>query len=147
MPPRKNESLPKSYKTIDHTADIGIRVFGRDASELFIQAGTALFEQIVEIDHRASDQQHHLTVTGSDWPDLMVNWLRELLYLWTGRELLMVGLEIENIEAFSLTAKVDTASYNPDDHLILNEIKAVTYHGIDVSQGPSGWEATIIFDI
>jgi len=147
MPHRERESLPKPYKTIDHTADIGIRVFGRDASELFTQAGIALFEQIAEVDRRVSDAQLDLIVSGSDWPDLMVNWLRELLYLWTGRELLVVGFDIEKIEARSLAARVEAARYNPDHHVILNEIKAVTYHGIDVSQGPSGWEATVIFDI
>lgn len=144
MPRTENDPY---YETIDHTADIGIRVFGKDAEELFARAGAALFEQITDSGRIAPEKQRHLTVSGIDWPDLMVNWLRELLYLWTGGEQLLVGVEIEKLAEFSLAATVGTVSYNPDYHVILNEIKAVTYHGIDVSQRPLRWEATVIFDI
>jgi len=144
MPRTENDP---HYEIIDHTADSGIRVFGKDAEELFARAGTALFEQITDSGRIVPQTQHHVTVSGIDWPDLMVNWLRELLYLWTGRELLVVGVEIDKLVEFSLAATVGTVTYNPKHHMILSEIKAVTYHGIDVSHRPLGWEATIIFDI
>ena len=147
MPSRKNERDVKPYTTIDHTADIGIRVFGKNGAELFGHAGMALFEQITETRRFVPENQIDLTVSGRDWPDLMVNWLRELLYLWTGLDLLVVGVRIDKIEAFRLRATVDTVRYIPETHRILQEIKAVTYHGLDVRKTDSGWEATVIFDI
>ena len=37
------------YELIDHTADIGMRVFGTTLAELFENAGVALFELIADI--------------------------------------------------------------------------------------------------
>jgi len=135
------------YETFDHTADLGIRVFGKDAVDLFAKSGTALFELITETGSTAAEAQVTLTVSGVDWPDVMVNWLRELLYLWTGRELLVVTIEIQSLEEFRIVADVGLVPFRPEVHPILQEVKAVTYHGLDVQQKNGGWEATIIFDI
>ncbi|MCK4436526.1 archease, partial [bacterium] len=34
----------KKYETFDHTADLGIRVFGKTREELFANAGYAMFD-------------------------------------------------------------------------------------------------------
>ncbi len=81
---------------MDPTADCGIQVFGKDLKALFENAGIALFDLIADISLVKSGFEYPVQVSGSDWPDLMVNWLRELLYLWTGRELL--GKEIKVLE-------------------------------------------------
>ena len=36
------------YKPIDHTADFGIHVFGKDEKSLFENAGLALFEVMID---------------------------------------------------------------------------------------------------
>ena len=37
--------------------------------------------------------------------------------------------------------------FDPQQHEILKDVKAVTYHGISVDRTDTGWEATIIFDV
>ncbi len=135
------------YETIDHTADFGIHVFGADAKDLFANAAFALFDLITDIDALKGLNEHEVHITGDDWPDTMVNWLRELLYLWTCKEMLVKTTDIFYLTEHELTAKVNFDPYDPDRHEIKNEIKAVTYHQIQVEKGPLGWESKIIFDV
>lgn len=135
------------YRLIDHTADFGLHVFGADPKELFANAAYALFDVIAEAGSLTGLEEKNIRVTGDDWPDLMVNWLRELLYFWSGREMLLKSVDILSLSEHELLAKVQFDPYNPDQHTINTEIKAVTYHQIQVGSGSSGWQAKIIFDV
>jgi protein archease len=135
------------YKLIDHTADFGIHVFGSDLKDLFSNAAFAMFDQITIVKDLQPEKELKIHVTGSDWPDLMINWLRELLYLWTGKERLVGKVNIFSISEYELSATVKFDPYNSDRHVMTNDIKAVTYHQIQVNQLESGWEARIIFDV
>ena len=135
------------YEVIDHTADFGIHVFGADAKDLFANAAFALFDLITDIDALKGLNEHEVHITGDDWPDTMVNWLRELLYLWTCKEMLVKMADISYLTEHELTARVNFDPYDPDRHEIKNEIKAVTYHQIQVEKVPLGWESKIIFDV
>ena len=137
----------KKYKLIDHTADFGIHVFGADPKELFANAAFATFDMLTEIDSLKSLEAATIRVTGDDWPDLMVNWLRELLYFWNGKELLVKKVKILALSENKLSANVELDPFDPARHEIKIEIKAVTYHQIQVSSSPQGWEAKIIFDV
>ncbi|RPJ16772.1 MAG: archease, partial [Desulfobacteraceae bacterium] len=77
------------YEIIDHTADFGIEVRGADLKELFENAAYAMFDVITDTEDLNALSEISVNVTGEDWPELMVNWLRELLYLWTGKGLLV----------------------------------------------------------
>ena len=135
------------YEMIDHTADLGIHVFGADAKDLFANAAFALFDLITDINALKGLNEHEVRITGDDWPDTMVNWLRELLYLWTCKKMLVKIVNISYLTEHELTAKVNFDPYDPDHHEIKNEIKAVTYHQIQVEKGLLGWESKIIFDV
>ena len=135
------------YELINHTADLGIRVFGSDPGDLFASAALAMFDQIIAVKISSGDRRHRMTVTGADWADLMVNWLRELLYLWSVRELLVATVDISSITESKVTAEITGSTFDTGRHPIKNEIKAVTYHQIKVVHGAMGWEAQVIFDI
>jgi SHS2 domain-containing protein len=139
--------MKHKYTLIDHTADFGIHVYGSDSKELFANAAWALFDLITEMDQLTGLDSCRIEVSGDDWSDLMVNWLREVLYLWNGKELLVKKARILSLSETKLSATVDYDPFNPDRHVIKIEIKAVTYHQIQVNSSPSGWEARIICDI
>lgn len=139
--------MTKKYKLIDHTADFGIQVFGSNPKALFTNAAYALSDLLTDINFLNGQNKRQITVTGSDWPDLMVNWLRELLYLWAGNELLVKSAKVQKITASEINAILCYDAYDPGRHVIKNEIKAVTYHQIQVAPYPRGWEARIIFDV
>ena len=41
--------LTKTFQTFEHTADIGIRAFGRDLPEAFGNAARGMFSQITDL--------------------------------------------------------------------------------------------------
>ena len=135
------------YRLIDHTADFGVQVFGADAKELFSNAALAMFDLITEVESLKELNSMDISISGEDWPDLMINWLRELLFLWNGKELLVKKADITTLSENNLSAKVYFDPYDPDRHVINIEVKAVTYHQIQVTSGSSGWEARVIFDV
>jgi len=135
------------YKIIDHTADFGLHVFGTDPQDLFANAARAMFELITDPQTVNATQSLTVTVEGVDWPDLMVNWLRELLYLWAGRQLLVGAIDIQQASDKKITAIIAADRFDPQRHPVQTEIKAVTYHEIQVKCESTGWEAKIIFDV
>lgn len=139
--------MKKPYTLLDHTADLRVRIVGRGLPELFENAGLALAELICDPACLAEKEQLTIAVSGDDLPDLMVNCLRELLYLWTGAEKLIKRVRVTAIAGTSVSVVVTTDTYNPARHAILNEIKAVTYHQIAVEPTDDGWQANVVFDI
>ena len=134
------------YKLIDHIADFGIHVFGNDEKQLFEHAALAMFELLVEAGSPGECRQHQVSIEGNDWPDLMVNWLRELLYLWTGQQTILRSTIVEDLTEQRISACVSLEPFQKEQHNILSEIKAVTYHQIQVGPVGNHWEAKIIFD-
>jgi len=140
-------SAQVKYRFIDHTADLGLHVFGADPSELFATAARAMFDIMVSPESIHAMQSLNLQVEGADWPDLMVNWLRELLYLWTGEENILRSIAVAELTPYRISAWVDLEPFQAKQHPVLNEIKAVTYHQIQAGPESDHWEAKIIFDV
>ena len=135
------------YRITDHTADLGVVLTARDGPALYALAAQALFEQLAAPETLAARERRAITVEGGDPTDLMVNWLRELLYLWHGHQLLVARVEIEALNATRLQATLDCDRFDPRRHEIRTEIKAVTYHRARVEKGPEGWRGEVVFDV
>ncbi len=140
-------STPLPYQIIDHTADLGIIVKGPDVENLFILAAQAMTDLIVKGDISEKTATRDVLVEGEDFPDLMVRWLGEILYLFEGENLIVNSIEIKSISPIQLKSTLTLTSFEPKHHQVLREIKAVTYHQISVNKSDDGWEAKIIFDI
>ena len=140
-------STPLTYQVIDHTADLGIIVKGPDIKSLFILAAQAMTDLMVKGDISEKTAIRDVLVEGEDFPDLMVRWLGEILYLFEGENLILNSTEIKSIGPMGLQATLTLTSFEPKHHEVLREIKAVTYHQIAVDKANDGWEARVIFDI
>jgi SHS2 domain-containing protein len=142
---RYQVTLP--YKTFNHTADLGVEICGPDCNQLFINAGRTLFDLICGTS--AIDEKVALPVTaeGGGYEDLMVSWLRELLYLHQVKGDLLSAFIIHQLDENRLIATVKGEQFDARRHGPLREIKAVTYHQLTIEQSEEGWTARIVFDI
>jgi len=136
-----------SYQIIDHTADLGIIVEGTDEKNLFIRAAQAMTDLMVEGDISKKTVIKDVSLQGEDFPDLMVRWLGEILYLFDGESLIVNSIEIKSISPTKLKSTLTLSSFEPEHHQVKREIKAVTYHQISVDKTNDGWQARVIFDI
>ncbi|GJQ59054.1 MAG: archease [Candidatus Scalindua sp. AMX11] len=141
----------KRYTLIDHTADIGIDIFGDTLSDLFSNAGFAMFDIITDITTVEAKDQRIIKVEGIDREQLLVDWLGELLYLYDVKNLLFKDFLItdmnENQLTASLTATIRGEKYCETKHTINTEIKAVTHHALSVKLEHNRWKARVIFDL
>lgn len=136
------------YRVIDHTADLRIRITAATIGKLFDNAAIALFDLILDRKKSTGTVTYlPISADGRDRPDLMVAWLRELLYLWNGKERVVETVRIDRLTEQRIEACVGTVPYVPEQHRVKTEIKAVTYHQIQVLHRLTGWEATVIFDV
>lgn len=138
------------YRVFDHTADLGIEVFGKTQAELFSRTALALSDLLVEgVDAQmaASTQARTLVVDGADSPDLFVNFLREILYLFNGEGLVLTACRIARIDAGRLTADIRCCRYDARRHRVRTDIKAVTYHQAAVVRTAKGWQGRVVFDV
>jgi len=135
------------YKTFDHTADLGVEVYGEDQKHLFSNAGFALFDLISGADAIEVKTSLDLTVEEMNLDDLMVNWLRELLYLHQSERYLFRDFIIHEIDEKVLRATLKGEKCDPLRYELIREIKAVTYHQNKVIYEKGRWVSRIVFDI
>ena len=136
-----------AYRLIEHTADAGIEVTAPDAKTLFTETGRALCDLLATAEGPCDELAYEIALDGADWTDLMINWLRELLYLFNGRELLARRIAITRLDPRQIAARLACDRVDGRRHVAGHEIKAVTYHQARVTAGAEGWQARVIFDL
>ena len=141
-----NESTPY-YIQMDHTADLAIRVYGEDPKALFKNAGRALMDLMIVKASGDDAANIEIAIEGEDLPDLMVRWLGEILYLFEGEGVVATEFDIHELESKKLRATVGGVPFDPEIHEVLTDIKAVTYHQIEVAPRWGRWEAEVTFDV
>jgi SHS2 domain-containing protein len=141
------DSHKPNFTLLDHTADLGIIVSGKDLTNLFEGAAQSMIQIMVRAKPAKKTKALKLTVSGEDLADLMVRWLGEILYLFEGENEVVTAVHIDSISPSHLDASLETVPFDLDLHEMLCEIKAVTYHQIEVAKKDDHWEAKIIFDV
>ena len=137
----------KRFEVLDHTADIGLVIYGEDLRELFDNAGEAFFHLITDLRKVKRRVERRIDIGGESLDRLMVDWLSELLYLHDVENLLFRGFKVESVGEGGLKAIVEGEPFQEGVHVIKTEVKAVTYHQIEVRQEEGRWRARVILDL
>lgn len=137
----------KRFKILDHTADIGLIIYGEDLKALFGNAGEAFFHLMTDLRRVRLRIERQIVLRGESLERLMVDWLGELLYLHDVENLLFRRFRIESIGEDGLKAVAKGEPFREGIHEIKREVKAVTYHQLRVEQKSEGWRAQVIFDL
>ena len=137
----------KRFEVLDHTADIGLIVYGESLKTLFENAGEAFFHLITDLKKVKRRVEKRIEIKGENLERLMVDWLSELLYLHDVENLLFKGFKVESVGEGGLKARVKGEPFQEGVHVIKTGVKAVTYHQIEVRKENGRWRAQIIFDL
>lgn len=140
-------SSGKKFRFLNHTADLGILVYGEDRKELFTNAAEAFFSIITDLFRVRENTERIVRVESPHLEDLMVQWLAELLYMHDVDGLLFKKFSIDELDSGVLKARVRGEPFDESRHVIKTQIKAVTYHQIQVRKEKGTWKARVIFDL
>lgn len=133
-----------SFEILEHTADLKIRVIGNDLPELFINAGLAIAAQ-----QQVKDQLlkkpiwESVEIKSADQKSLLIDWLNEILSRSDLNDKVYTNFQIEELSETRLQARI--AGQKVTQKQI--DIKAATYHDLEIRQVNSHWQAIIVFDI
>jgi len=135
------------YRVFDHTADLGVEIFGHTLEDMFVNAAYAVFDLMTDLHLVRSGTEKIIVVDGEGIEDLLVNYLREILYLFNGEGFLPKQCSVAISDPSHLQANLSGEAFDRDRHPIHMEIKAVTYHQISVTKTTDGWVARVILDV
>ena len=137
----------KKYELIDHTADIGLKVYGKDIKEIFENAARGMFEIIADLENVKPREKRTIELKGSATDELLIFWLSELLFQYEVYQILFTDFVVDKISQFSIIANAYGQRFDKNLHEIKTEIKAVTYHDLKIEKVNFGWQAQVIFDV
>jgi SHS2 domain-containing protein len=134
----------KKYEILEHKADLKIRAFGRTKEELFSNCLFGMSESMgSEVKNREKASQE-IKINSPDFTALLVDFLSEALYLSQTNKEIYFEVSFKNFSDNKLEGRLSGQKVERFGE----DIKAVTYHGLDICQGKDGiWEAVILFDI
>jgi len=137
----------KTYELIDHTADIGVKAYGKTLSEAFQNAAKGMFDIITDSSEIESVGQYNISLDAQDLEQLLVDFLSELLYLHSANNLVFGFFKVDlNDKKNSLNATIFGEKLDVSKHKIGSEIKAVTYHMLKVKKSKPV-HVQVLFDI
>jgi SHS2 domain-containing protein len=135
------------YEVFPLTADKGIRAWGRELSDMFVNAARGLSSLMVEPGTVRREKMIPVEVKAADPESLLVAWLNELLYLHEARGFVMADCAIQTLTDTDLTAEMWGEPVDRMRHPMLGHVKAVTYHLLRIRPTPQGWEGQVVVDV
>ncbi len=148
-----SQGLPPWLSLLDHTADAGVVVTAPDLPTLFSRAAWGLFSVICDPGTVQPAEVETVHVEADDLPALLVCWLAELNFRHLTTHRLYARFEVRELGpsppagSWHLRAEVFGERIVPGRHTVFTEVKAVTFHGLELAEVDGGWRAQIIFDL
>jgi len=135
------------FRIIEHTADVGIEAYGKTLEEAFENAAKGMFSLMIGGGKIESKVMREVEIPfDMDVEQLLVDWLSELLYIHDVEHLVFGEFDVE-IGKEKLKGKAYGEEYDIKKHGYGMEIKAVTYHMLEVKKDEKGYVVRCLFDI
>jgi SHS2 domain-containing protein len=138
---------PQWLEFVDHTADEYIRVTGADLPQLLERLAWAMFSLLTDMECIRPQKRWRIAVEADDPESLVVRWLSELNVLHQTDHVLLSEFDVSVSGKTALEAVVRGETIDHERHDIFTEIKAVTYHGLDITRCGDRLVASVIFDM
>ncbi|MEE9449680.1 MAG: archease [Ignavibacteriaceae bacterium] len=139
-----------SYKQIDHTADIAFEVSGNSLEELFKASSKAWLTSVIDVTTFSQSENKKIKLSSYSKEQLLVDFLSELnFYLFT-KKWLCYSVDdlsiVRKMDDWSLSASLTGNNINFKINL-KQEIKAITFHQMNIKKSGNVFSTLLVFDI
>ena len=127
----------KKFEYFDVTADIGFKAYGNTLNEAFENAGLAIFNIISDTSNIDSKISKSFEITSTDEVALLYDYLEELLFCHEIDFMLFSEFDVDiskSDDEYNLKAVIKGEAIDWDKHERKSEIKAITFHMMDVKK-------------
>ncbi|HDN95434.1 MAG TPA: archease [Thermoplasmatales archaeon] len=134
------------FKIIEHTADVGIEAYGETLEKAFENAAKGMFAIITNNGKIESkiERKVEIPYEGDD-ELLLVDWLSELLYIHDVENLVFGDFKVKIND--KLVGYAYGEKYDRQKHGYGMQIKAVTYHMLEIKRNKKEVTIKVLFDI
>jgi len=140
-----------TYKFLEDRAiaDAAFQAEGESLEELFEACAQATFEVMAETKTVEPRNLEEIQLKSDDPEELLFNWLAELIYLKDLKTTVFskYKIKIEKPDGYKLRASVWGEPIDAEKHKVKVDVKAVTYHLLEVKKTDDKWTAKVILDI
>ena len=146
----ENNKTNQKFEFFDVTADVGYRAYGDTLDEAFENAALAMAEVMTDTSKIEPKIKKKIEVESEDECALLYDWLSEFLVLLDVDFLVFSKFDVKiekNDDGFSLKGTAWGEEFNPEIHESRAEVKAVTYHLMDVKKENDKCCVQVILDI
>lgn len=137
------------FETIEHTGDLAVRLRAPDLPGLVAEGvralGTLLFEG--EPSEAAASRVAAFEATGIDAEDCLVQALSEALHVLQEEDVLPVAVQVDSTASHGVRVRLEGRRADGEHLRRVEEIKAVTYHGVEIRQHDGMLETLVVFDV
>jgi len=138
------------FKFIDHPADIAVEVKSDSIEGLFKISAEAWKISALEEFTAANCVEMKFELKDNSLEGMLVGFLSELNYLLYVKSFVFVSvksLSLLTSDNYLLKAELNFEEYNTKKHIFKEEIKAVTFHQMEIEKINNIFCTRIIFDI
>lgn len=141
-----------SFRIVEHTGDTAVELSAATEPELIESATRAVASILVDTSRSKprAEREERVALEAEDGESLLVDYLNELIYLFDARAFLPWETEVEEVDLGSparLRTVVRGDTFDPGRHTFLTEIKAATFHGVEIRREDGTISTRIVFDL
>jgi SHS2 domain-containing protein len=135
----------KKFELIEHTADTGLRAYGKTLAEAFANAAFGMFSIIAGLDAAKEVESRRVEVNEDTPENLLFEWLNSLLYYFDVEGLIFKRFDVVELGEGRLVADCYGEKYNASRHRLKTGVKSATYHMLEVDTAKN--RVQVIFDV
>lgn len=135
------------HREIDHTADLGFEVWAPDLNTLHAASVRALAELCYDRSAVLPREERFLSISGENHEERLVRWLQEVYLLLEADAWLAQDVATIRCCGDEIQGRVRGEPYDPERHTLYTEIKAITYHDMQVECRDGVWRTRVIVDV
>ncbi|MGZ7069483.1 MAG: archease [Methanobacterium sp.] len=141
--------MERKFEFFDVTADVGYKAYGDTLEEAFENAALAMFEVVTDTGTINQLIKRDIQVQSEDEYALLYDWLSEFLVILDSDFIVFSRFDVnidKNREGYVLYGTAWGEEFDPERHESRAEVKAVTYHLMDIKKNEK-YVVQVILDI
>ncbi|HYZ50746.1 MAG TPA: archease [Nitrososphaeraceae archaeon] len=158
------------FRYLDHISDVIIEAFGTTLEEAFANSAKGLVSTMFDINYSPEEQivcnlrEIEIEAEGYDYNSLLYDWLEKVLLIVLVDRILVSSFNVKIISSASPNAKAPNTNDHSicyfylegmargepislDRHEYKVEVKAITYHGMEVKQDNERFVTKFLVDL
>ena len=132
-----------THSLAEHVGELAIRIEASSLPELFAESARALAEVMLGRPAGGSGDYEQVWVKAPDREALLVAWLDELIFQAERDHKVYGDVEVQRIT----DGEMDAAIRGEPVSDLKTQVKAATFHGLEIIDTPKGVAATVVLDV